>query len=152
MRRCETSSQSAFFGAMLSHLIASLTIVATLLHSVLGCCWHHEHDVCKQRRTPVVSGHPGCPCHRHRPDARERQPCDEPDGDSEDLCHERSCVYVAVKHFELPAATSPDAMLAVRSTELTPTTIETGASPSLAISPPRPSAPELRALLQVWLI
>jgi hypothetical protein len=135
---------------MISRLLALLTIAAMLLHSVLGCCWHHAHDVTPSPEN-VTHHSEGCG-HRHHAAAETGTSSESPGDDQHEACREPSCVYVAAKHFEMPPATTPDVAVTVEMSELIPAASGATILLSLAKTPPRPAAPELRALLQVWVI
>lgn len=143
---------------MLSQLVPVLTLAATLLHSVLGCCWHHGHDVKAPSRPEQVSQHSQACAHHHhghhhdRSVACENESSDDPCEHQDGQCHEPSCVYVVGKYFEMPPAPMLDAWLTVEMTEGHPTLTVASAHSSVVMPPPMRSAPELRALLQVWVI
>jgi hypothetical protein len=135
---------------MLPRFLAILTLAATLLHSVLGCCWHHEHVAAKSSPPEKAVCHRhGCAHHRHPAKTTESpEPCEHGDGH----CHEPSCVYLVARHFELPPASTSDVLFTVEMSQLELAAAESSVLRPLVMPPSRPAAPELRALLQVWLI
>jgi hypothetical protein len=156
---------------MISQTATALTLLATLLHSMLGCCWHHAH-VCacaSSGRSPTVRAcsdveqacHAGTCRHHH---AIEHAATDVPASDEpvpsgsereheHGRCVEGDCVYLASKMLEFSASD-----LIVAAMELPPAAIvaatagrfgsfSCGHGDQSLIAPPRQ-----RALLQVWLI
>jgi hypothetical protein len=136
---------------MFTQLTTALTLLATLLHSALGCCWYHGHSITSEDGCPVAvateqhSQRSTCGDHRHD----DAVPPSSGDPDHED-CDESRCVYVTSK-----AGTSATADFAISATAATlvdAVTHDLDAAEQLD-SAPDPIVPhQLRALLQVWLI
>jgi hypothetical protein len=61
-------------------------------------------------------------------------------------------VYVVAKPAEMPPAITSESFLTVESTVLTSATADVSVHFALAMAPPYRPAPELRALLQIWVI
>lgn len=148
---------------MLAHFVSALTLAAMLLHSILGCCWHHDHGTCGlasvgagccgQRANADVM--PGAACFGGASEATEGEfpplsddPCDHSHGG----CTEAACVYVladngpVMSHFVWLAALLPLPAVTVDSVSLA--TTESVAD----VSSPPSAAQKVRALLQVWTI
>ena len=153
---------------MFSQLATALTLLAMLVHSMLGCCWHHSHGaradsggcaVDGDHRDEVKSKSPPRVCcgHRHAPSSApasrdatdENSPSDNPRG----CCEEGSCVYTTSSEVKLPSDFVQFASLMPPMRETLTlclhsvavlATIENG-------HPARPAA-EVRAEWQVWLI
>ena len=100
----------------MSTFVHSLMIGVMLLHSVVGCCWHHAHSHAApiSERHATFHGHATCRSfghaeHDHDDDHDHHQhgPVGSQDGsDSEephDMCEHGECVYVAGKSVELSA-------------------------------------------------
>jgi len=145
---------------MLPQLISLLTLSATLLHSVLGCCWHHGHHAGAPPRSENISlarseaeSHRCCSgTHHHSPGSDSGKapegPCDHDGG----RCNLPSCVYDVARQFELPPPDVSGAVLIDAMTERRPATVDASMLHSLAMTPPQRPAPNLRAQLQVWVI
>lgn len=74
--------------------LTCLTAVTLLLHSLLGCCWHHGHD--------SSAAHEGvCLDHEHASDHDE--PADEREHSSEGHCQAARCVFIAPPGSDLAA-------------------------------------------------
>lgn len=153
--------------SMFSQVATASTLLAMLVHSVLGCCWHHDHASHRDIVSCAVSGHPEgddeivspirkCCGHKHASDAApahqgsdENSPCDHSDGG----CVEAHCVYTASNEAKLPSDLVQFAMLV---TPLQATA--TLCPPSVAVlsaieNGPLPrAAAAVCAQLQVWLI
>ncbi|QDT56547.1 hypothetical protein Pan44_46030 [Caulifigura coniformis] len=148
---------------MFPQLVTTLTLAATLLHSVLGCCWHHDHEA---KAEPRSTHSTCCTCHSGQRaetvgSGRESTPLDdesspaspEPGRHSHECCSEIGCVYVV--------ADEGGSFLNVVewNTVVLPTPL---VQPSASLgerleflrdfSLPRLAAQELRAWLQVWTV
>lgn len=82
---------------MWAKLIVSVTLLPMLLHSILGCCWHHAHSECNHSCVFLtVDSHAGhshahCQCVEDN-DPSAPAPCGD-DGPCDDV----RCVYIAAK-------------------------------------------------------
>lgn len=89
--------------AMFSRVASLLALLLMLLHSILGCCWHHSHhSACNPENSRVVgqssvespahTDHATSPCHRHgtgNPGESPTEPC--PDSP----CDEERCLFAS---------------------------------------------------------
>jgi len=148
---------------MFAQIASLLTLSATLVHSVLGCCWHHDHAlhghaaVCAiadvdvaAHASPVACG--ACAGHYPEPVSdHDEEPC--PDDDSHRGCHDAQCVYVATDSGHWPNVLAQFATFVspvCPNEMLRPAVLDVG---FLTIDEPSPgSAAAVRAELQVWLI
>jgi hypothetical protein len=145
---------------MFDAIATSLTLVATLLHGVMGCCWHHEHDCCDAAAEHLaVSGEIVGTCsaenHHHDHDddsgAAPESPA-QPEHEHEP-CGGR-CVYLTTKSIELSGTTSLELFLAHLPTPLpaiTERNVVWGGVDESRHSATKPRQQQ-RALLQNWLI
>jgi hypothetical protein len=135
-----------------------LTTASILIHSVLGCCWHHSHR-CEVVHAEVpaadndVHGHEGCVHHQHQSTVSAESTKDEvPDGNhsGHEDCDDTDCWMFSV--------TRPDFTF-----QLTVTTALVGQHDATSLSrtsfladsffAPRqkPKEPR-RAMTQTWLL
>ena len=92
---------------MFSHVTSLIALLPMLLHSVLGCCWHHahQHDGCEVGGVRVVcqadidvsgdphDGHSACPL--HRPSVGQECSGELPDEPCRHFpCEEERCSFV----------------------------------------------------------
>ena len=91
------------FCEMWAKLIVSVTLLPMLVHSIIGCCWHHAHVDCifncMHSTTEANSTQAAHKCHGHQHDHRSEQrgpvvpePCEH--GDS---CNDVRCVYLVAE-------------------------------------------------------
>ena len=79
---------------MWARLVVSVILLPMLVHSILGCCWHHAHSECDfPCEYSTTESHA---CHRHAHDQRSEKnepvipaPCER--GES---CDDVHCVYL----------------------------------------------------------
>jgi hypothetical protein len=139
-------------------VFAILTTASILIHSALGCCWHHSHhcEVVHAEVTAVgndIHGHEGCFHHQHQSTASSESSTNEaPDGNrsGHENCDDTDCWMFSV--------TRPDFTF-----QLTVTTAIVGQhdATSLGRTPfladplfgpwQKPNEP-LRAMTQTWLL
>lgn len=145
---------------MFDAIATSLTLVATLLHGVLGCCWHHEHDcVDAAGQHPAVSGEIAGTCsaanHCHDRDHDSEAAPESPaqPGHEHEPCGSR-CVYLTTKSIELSGVTSLEFCLAPRPAPLPVVTERDVAFWEVDESRHSATKPrqQQRALFQNWLI
>jgi hypothetical protein len=140
-----------------------LTLVATLLHSVLGCCWHHNHECCDAVATHTTVTDEGtyehrgvCERHRHEHD-EDAGPASgrpaRPDHEHEP-CGDSRCVCLTTKSVELSASASLEFSMALPPTPVAGVT--EGDVALSGIDEARHSSTvhrqQQRALFQNWLI
>ncbi|QDT57041.1 hypothetical protein Pan44_51060 [Caulifigura coniformis] len=152
---------------MLVHLVTTLTLAATLFHSVLGCCWHHDHTR-SNVATESPSEHSGC-CGGHggtrsfgadcgsddsadAEDDRSQnvpEPCDHSHGG----CAELGCVYVIADDGGSILNLVEWSAVIVPASIAQPSAVSSEKLVFLRdFSPPLIAAQELRAWLQVWTV
>ncbi len=79
---------------MRAKVIMSVTVLPMLVHSILGCCWHHTHSECELAcEHSTTESHAG---HRHAHDQRSEKnepvvpaPCER-----DESCDDVHCVYL----------------------------------------------------------
>jgi len=141
----------------------SLMIAMMLLHSICGCCWHHDHEQCANSHAVVdgtFAGDSGSSCchHGHKHAAADgggerkhdgEEPASPHDHDDA-LCEHGSCVYMAGKSLELsqPFTLAPDCCFVYESA-IEPASRVTSRV-DVDASPPYESALAACARLQVW--
>lgn len=91
---------------MFSRAISLIALLPMLLHSILGCCWHHAHQCgCEVEAVRTVcqadfnssshehDGHSACPSQQQ---SQERESSSEPPGDPcrHFPCDEERCSFV----------------------------------------------------------
>lgn len=96
---------AAEFFIMRAGLVFSLTLLPMLAHSIIGCCWHHNHSrthldhACLRSATESHAGQNSNDCHQHIETHRCRRtgtspltstPCEQ-----DRKCDEVGCVYMA---------------------------------------------------------
>ncbi len=95
----------------MGQLISNLAAVSMVVHSVLGCCWHHQHEGMAMASTQSQSvNHAACCCHdshaghRHSPSEPTKQQA--PEGHH---CQEGACHLPAVRPDRLIEVPTPGA-------------------------------------------
>ena len=85
------------FCEMWAKLIVSVTLLPMLVHSVVGCCWHHVHADgklnCVQSTTETHSGHG----HHHDLRTEKNDPVAPEPCDHEESCNDVRCVYLVAE-------------------------------------------------------
>lgn len=150
----------------MSTFVHSLMIGVMLLHSVLGCCWHHAHShsgpvserhaACHGHATCMTFGHAE---HDHDGDHDHSHPApvgSQDDSESEEpqhLCEHGECVYVAGKSVELstPVASFAPAAVVVELVDSTIIAMPVRA-PKTGWRTPAETALSVCARLSVWRI
>lgn len=81
-------------------LVVSVTLLPMLVHSILGCCWHHAHSeinpACEQSVADLHDGHR----HTHDPctdDNHRNHPVGPAPSEHEESCEDLRCVYLAAE-------------------------------------------------------
>ena len=95
---------------MWAKLIVSVTLLPMLIHSILGCCWHHAHSECDfpgvRETVESDTGHCHTACHQHAGSHR----CDHNDPAMPTPCEHKTpcddvrCVYVATEPVRIALA------------------------------------------------
>ena len=147
-----------------SFLVHSLMIAVMLLHSILGCCWHHSHEdsncgcvaVFCSTGTEQTSSHAEC-SHSgdHDCDGEHSGAC--PGDDSEgaphrhDPCDHDECVYMIAKVVGAPLSFSVAFAVTLDAPCATGLITDIHRRVEIAeASPRRGSSMDSCALLQVW--
>lgn len=142
-------------GVSVNVLVQSAMITVMLLHSIWGCCWHHDHDHSScQSAVGHATGHAS---HSHdcgHSDAGHshdsEDPCDSPDHPHVPCDHDE-CVYLLVKAAGVPSSLDVatiacfDRVWPVRSFAEVHRCVETAVTSSRSFT-----ALDSCALLQVW--
>ncbi len=164
---------------MISQITSLLALISMLLHSVLGCCWHHAHEcdsrvvkskvVCQSKLDSCVGNHDDAhrgvnlshASHRHSSEVdstgenatgeQREAPCDH-----DTPCHERRCsfldavVLVSPVVIDLEWAWSSTSFVSSELMVLTAGDSEFQCD--FEASPPTISSGQVRGLYQVWLV
>ena len=77
---------------MWAKVIFSATLLPMLVHSILGCCWHHAHSDAKLNG--VSSANEVHCCHEHHR-SQHNDPVPPAPCDHDESCNELICVYIA---------------------------------------------------------
>ena len=148
---------------MCSQLATVMTLLATLLHSALGCCWHHVHACeCGSSgqlvQAAAVSPTHSSRCCSHSTDSQHRDSqspevdrnapaCPAEPAHQHDSCSEAHCVYVNSRVQQLAMSLELPPLVVVNP----PTCLATPGRVEFCSRLPA-AARQLRALMQVWLI
>lgn len=153
---------------MFSHVASLLALVPMLLHSIVGCCWHHaHHSACDSRNTHVVcqagvepaagahAHHASSSCDHH--DVATRIPGESPtDPSPQSPCDEERCLFASTSLVAPQQVVALEWMMCSIFSVTADLPIPSGSllSVSRDLVDGRPSIPvqQLRALTQVWLI
>ena len=80
---------------MWARVIFSATVLPMLVHSILGCCWHHAHcdgkPNCVDSTCESHSGH----VHHHEHRSEHNDPVAPVPCQHDESCNDVSCVYLA---------------------------------------------------------
>lgn len=155
---------------MFSPLASLLALVPLLVHSVLGCCWHHAHEsaggtgetkaFCEARVDPATHAHHAsadCHGHGHHRDLRSELPGEPPPLPCpHSSCDEERCVIASTSFEVVPQMVA--AGLATPGTFMTAVELPNSVCSSVAARHEwrecwlSHSPSQGRALTQVWLI
>ena len=133
-------------------LIVSVTVLPMLVHSILGCCWHHAHfEVKLECAHSTTESHRGHHQHDHR--SEHKDPDVPVPWEHEKLCDDVDCVYLGAR----PARNVPTLELHERVAALNHScglilnaTVIATASAQQPSEAPLPS--QRCALTQVWVV
>ena len=82
---------------MWGKLVVSVILLPMLVHSILGCCWHHAHSECdlpcEQSTAESHAGHP----HAHDQLSENHDPVAPVPCDHDESCDDVRCVYLAAE-------------------------------------------------------
>lgn len=148
---------------MFTQVASLLALLPMLLHSILGCCWHHAHHsachpgnpriVCQSSiELPTYTDHATSPCHHHEhgtgePGESPTEPCQDSPCDEERCLFASTSMGVVTQTFVLEWG-SCDSCFVATVELLAPV----GSRLELVDGLLPPSAGQRRALTQVWLI
>lgn len=154
---------------MFSQVASLLALLPMLLHSILGCCWHHAHEsCCGTGNTRVVcqssvespadahADHVNSPCHNHvHGTGNSGESPAEPRPDSP--CDEERCLFASTSMGVVPQTVAPewgwcDSFLVATVELLAPVGSPVASRRELLGGRLPNSAGQCRALTQVWLI
>lgn len=138
---------------MWGKLIVSVILLPMLVHSILGCCWHHAHSACDLPcEHSTAESHAG---HRHAHDQcpENRDTSAPPRSEHNESCDDVRCVYLAAEPVQnalaldrqLPVAALDSCCILIFDATVTPSR---NAQQSLE----DPTSSQHRALTQVWVV
>ena len=138
---------------MWGKLIVSVILLPMLVHSILGCCWHHAHSECDLPcEHSTAESHAG---HRHAHDqCPESSDTSVPArGEHNESCDDVRCVYLGPKPVQnafaldrqLQVAALDSCCILIFGATVTPSR---NAQQSLE----DPTSSQHRALTQVWVV
>ena len=82
---------------MSAKLIVSVTLLSMLVHSILGCCWHHAHSEfrlgCAHSTSESYRGHH----HQHDHRSEHKDPVVPAPLEHDQSCDDAPCVYVVAE-------------------------------------------------------
>lgn len=138
---------------MWGKLVVSVILLPMLVHSILGCCWHHAHSQCDLScEHSTAESHAG---HRHAHDQRPENndpvvpmPCGH-----DESCDDVRCVYLAAESVQnalaldrpLQVAALDSCCILISGAPVTP-------SRNSQQSLEDPTSSQHRALTQVWVV
>jgi len=135
---------------MWAGVIFSATVLPMLVHSILGCCWHHAHSDGKLNGVPSTS-ESHCSHEHHR--SEHNDPVPPAPCDHDESCNEVICVYLAadpVQHATAPQLHEQVATLDCCCSLILSATLTATACTQQGKKAPTPS--EHCALTQVWVV
>jgi hypothetical protein len=155
LRACDSARPESALIIMLVRLTAAAAAIALLAHSLLGCCWHHQHAGCIGHERACLHAAP----HAHHHAEHSRPAAAEPQHDDEDSehrhhtgCVEPNCSFVgadAPQLIDVPL-TSPAASIGEATVCRCAGRIATGIS--APIDRESLSTARMRAVLQIWVV
>ena len=105
---------------MWGKLVVSVTLLPMLIHSIIGCCWHHGHSIagnashCEFAVTVECHGHPHAHEHHAKDESSRTPTCPLPcEHEHERGCDEVRCVYVASESIRHSIAIELKSLVAV---------------------------------------
>ena len=138
---------------MWGKLIVSVILLPMLVHSILGCCWHHAHSACDLPcEDSTGESHAG---HRHAHDrcAENNDPVVPAPCEHDESCDDVPCVYLAAEPVQsasaldrqLQVAAFDSCCILIFDATVTPSR---NAQQRLEV----PTSSQHRALTQVWVV
>ena len=80
---------------MWGKLVVSVILLPMLVHSILGCCWHHAHSEsdlsCEHSTAESHAGH----CHTHHQCGENNDPVVPAPCEPDESCDDVRCVYLS---------------------------------------------------------
>lgn len=155
---------------MFSQVASLLALLLMLLHSILGCCWHHAHHfarnpgnsrvVCQssvESTAGTHADHATSPCHNHNHEHGTGNPGESPTGPCPDSpCDEERCLFASTSMGVVPQTVALEwgwCNFFVATVELpAPVGASLATHHNLLGGRLPDSAGQCRALTQVWLI
>ena len=134
-------------------LVATATLLPMLVHSILGCCWHHAHDECDRPcEHSTAESHDG---HRHAHDQSSGHnvpfvpaPCEH-----DDPCDDARCIDLAAQPVRNVLAFDRQSQLAeLDSCCILPLNATLTATRSSQLSHEDPTSSQRRAFTQIWVV
>ncbi|HYW79927.1 MAG TPA: hypothetical protein VE890_10150 [Thermoguttaceae bacterium] len=133
-------------------LVANLTVVAMLMHSVLGCCWHHSHAGQPERSDSQAALLFHTCCH-HDDHSCSNETAQQDGQPTPGKCDGSRCLFVGATRTIAVQQVSADASvasLALIEDQGSPASSPLGTTTDLSNRPVRPSPVYLRH--QVFLL
>ena len=138
---------------MWGKLVVSVILLPMLVHSILGCCWHHTHSECELAcEHSTTESHAG---HRHAHDEfpEDNDPVVPAPCEHDKSCDDVRCVYLATEPvrnalaFDLPSQVAElnSCCYLIHSATVT-------ASRNSQRTHEVPASSQHRALTQVWVV
>ena len=140
---------------MCGKLVVSVILLPMLVHSILGCCWHHAHCDGQFRCVQLTPAPHTCHHHRHHNDyhSEHRNPVAPSPGDHDKSCNDVRCVYLVAEPVQNASALElqePVATLDNRGGLILNATVSAPVRRQQGKKVPLPS--EHCALTQVWVV
>lgn len=138
---------------MWGKLVVSVILLPMLVHSILGCCWHHAHSECdlpcEHSTAETHAGHR----YAHDQPSENHDPVVPAPCEHDESCDDVRCVYLAAE----PVRNMLAVDLQLQVAELDSCcilTLNATVSASRNSQPGHevPASPQDRALTQVWVV
>lgn len=138
---------------MLGKLVVSVVLLPMLVHSILGCCWHHAHSEsdrsCEHSTAETHTGH----SHSHDQPSENHVPVVPAPYDHHESCDDVRCVYVAAEPVRNMLAVDLQSHVAVLdSCGILTLNATFTASRNWQSGHEVPASSQRRALTQIWVV
>lgn len=138
---------------MWGKLVVSVILLPMLVHSILGCCWHHAHSEfdlpCEHSTAEIHAGHR----HAHDQSSENHDPVVPAPCEHDESCDDVRCVYLAAEPVWNMLAVDLQSQVAVLDSgcilALNATvTASRNSQPGHEV----PASSQRRALTQIWVV
>ena len=138
---------------MLARVFFSATVLPMLVHSILGCCWHHAHSECdlpcEHSRAETHAGHR----HAHDQPSENHDPVVPAPSEHDESCDDVCCVYLAGEPVRNTLLVDLQSQVAVLDSCCILTLNATvTASINSQLGHEVPASSQHRAIIQVWVV